>query len=444
MAKEKQSKYWNEEIETMPREQLLKLQQERLGRQLSYVYKHSPFHRKNFDEAGVKPSDIRTIDDIEKLPFTDKYKYAASQNEHPPYGGMLCVSPDKLVRYWTTTGTTMKPRVFGMSAKDYDSYLETAARVLWTAGVRPGWKVAALFPHGYWMGLWGCFDAAWLKVGAQIVPMGGYSTEYRIGKIAEIGIHCLVGTPTYAAYLSEVAREKGLEPKSMGVKAICIAGEPSSPATRKAIEETWGAKTFDFHGTTENLQYCGVDCEFMNGFHFWEDLLVAEVVDPETGKKLPEGEIGELVYTNLTMEGMPAIRFRSGDVTRIETTPCPCGRTHNRVMYVLGRTEDIVKVKGLNVYPRIIEDIIRSFDEVGTEFRIIFERVKGRDEVKFQIEPLPRVPKEQHGELVNRIGNKTKEIIGLTPDIETLEFGTLEKSELKAKRVIDRREIYAR
>jgi phenylacetate-CoA ligase len=443
-TKRKESKYWNEEVETMPREKLKQLQEAKLKKQIAYVYNHSPFHRKNFDEAGIKPDDIKTIDDLQKVPLTDKQKYAESQKENPPYGEMLCVSPEKIVRYWTTTGTTMKPRVFGQTLRDYNSYLETAARVLWTAGVRPGWKVGVMFPHGHWVGLWGVFDAAWMKIGAQVIALGGYKSEYRIGKISELGINCLCGTPTYIAYLSEVARENNLDTLSMDVRAACIAGEPSSPATRRMLEDTWGAKTFDFHGTTENMQYTGVDCEYQHGFHLWEDLLVAEIVDPQTGNRLPEGEIGELVYTNLTNQAMPAIRFRSGDLTLIERDVCPCGRTHNRAMYIMGRSENIVKVKGLNVYPRMAEEVLRSFSELGSEFRVVFERVKGLDAVRFQVEPLPRVQKGQYAALVDKIKRKSKELLGFTPEIELLAFGTLEKSELKAKRVIDRRDIYAR
>ena len=173
------------------------------------------------------------------------------------------------------------------------------------------------------------------------------------------------------AHISEVARQKGLDPSASRMKAIFMASEPSSPSTRKMIQDTWGgAKTYDFHGTTENQQYTGVDCEYRQGFHFWEDQMVTEIVDPQTGKRLPEGETGELIYTNLVMESMPAIRFRSGDITTLETRVCPCGRTHNRIMYILGRTGDIVRVKGLNVYPRMCEEVIRSFSELAVSFAL--------------------------------------------------------------------------
>jgi phenylacetate-CoA ligase len=430
-------KYWNPEIETMAPDKLQALQNERLQKQCAWVYAKSDFYRERFDAAGVKPADINTVADLRLLPIMDKDDYIREQAIKPPYGRMLCVPESDLVRYWTTSGSTGKPRVFGTNSADYEDYLESAARVLWTAGVRPGWKVAVPFSHGHWIGLWGVFDATWLRVGAQIVPLGGYDTEYRIKRIAEAGVNAICATPTYASYLSEVGRNCGIDVKKIGVKAILTAGEPASPSTRRLIEETWGAPTFDFYGNTENLSYLGVDCEEKSGFHFWQDRTVVEVIDQD-GNPVADGKEGELVFTNLSALSMPAIRLRIADVTQIDRTPCPCGRTHLRVHYILGRREDVLKIHGVNVYPRVVENEVRGTSGIGSEYRIVFRRRNGLDVLILQIEPLGDVDGKAIADTVRR---KIKHVCGVSSEIELLKHGTLPKSEVKAKRVFDERGV---
>jgi phenylacetate-CoA ligase len=431
-------RYWNPEIEAMPSSQLDELQDELLRKQLNWVYEHSGFQRERMQSAGVTPDDIRTVADLRRIPLMDKDDYLTEQLAHPPYGRLLCVPENELVRFWTTSGSTGQPRNFGTTLADYDDYLESAARVLWTAGVRPGSKVAVPFAHGHWIGLWGVFDATWLKVGAQIVPLGGYGSEDRIRKIADFGIDVICATPTYASYLSTVARRLGIDVSTLGIRAILTAGEPAAPATRSVIEEVWNAQTFDFYGNTENLSYLGVDCEEQTGFHFWRDRTVVEIVDPD-GRPVPEGEEGELVFTNLSSRSMPAIRLRIADLTRIDSSPCPCGRTHPRVQYILGRREDIVKLRGVNIYPRVVEDIVRATPELGSEYRIVFRRKDEIDSLVLQVEPL--VADAQRDPIVADIRGRVKSICGLTPAVEILAPGTLPMSEVKAKRVFDERGI---
>lgn len=430
-------KYWNPEIETMAPDRLEALQNELLRKQCEWVYVNSDFYRERFDAAKVKPGDIKTVSDLRRLPVMDKDDYIREQAIKPPYGRMMCVPEGDLVRYWTTSGSTGKPRVFGTNLADYEDYLESAARVLWTAGVRPGWKVAVPFSHGHWIGLWGVFDATWLRVGAQIVPLGGYDTEYRIKRMADAGVNAICATPTYASYLSEVGRSCGIDVKKIGVKAILTAGEPASPSTRRLIEETWGAPTFDFYGNTENLSYLGVDCEEKSGFHFWQDRTVVEVIDQD-GEPVPDGKEGELVFTNLSARSMPAIRLRIADVTQIDRAPCPCGRTHLRVNYILGRREDVLKIRGVNVYPRVVENEVRGTPGIGSEYRIVFRRRNGLDVLVLQIEPLGEVDGPALAENIRR---KIKIVCGVSSEIELLKHGTLPRSEVKAKRVFDERGI---
>lgn len=429
--------YWNAEVETMEPAALDELQNARLREQIAWVYEHSAFQRERMDGARVSPADIRTVADLRRIPLMDKDDYLREQQAHPPYGRLLCVPEHELVRLWTTSGSTGQPRTFGTNLADYEDYLESAARVLWTAGVRPGWKVAVPFAHGHWIGLWGVFDATWLKVGAQIVPLGGYGSEDRIRKIADFGVDALCATPTYAAYLSSVARRIGVDVSKLGVRSILTAGEPAAPATRRRIEEVWGAQTFDFYGNTENLSYLGVDCEERTGFHFWRDRVAVEIVDSE-GQPVPEGEEGELVFTNLSSRSMPAIRLRIADLTRVDSSPCPCGRTHPRVQYILGRREDIVKLRGVNIYPRVVEDIVRATDGLGSEYRIVFRREQEIDALVLQVEPTGEAAA---GELAEHIRRRVKSVCGVTPTVELLDVGTLPTSEVKAKRVFDERGV---
>jgi phenylacetate-CoA ligase len=431
------TKYWNPEIETMAPDKLQALQNGLLQEQCRWVYGNSEFYRERFDAARIKPDDIKSVSDLRRLPIMDKDDYIREQAATPPFGRMLCVPENDLVRYWTTSGSTGKPRVFGTNLTDYEDYLESAARVLWTAGVRPGWKVAVPFSHGHWIGLWGVFDATWLRVGAQIIPLGGYDSEYRIKRMAEAGVNAICATPTYASYLSEVGRNCGIDVKKIGVKAILTAGEPASPSTRRLIEETWAAPTFDFYGNTENLSYLGVDCEEKSGFHFWQDRTVVEVVD-QNGDPVADGREGELVFTNLSARSMPAIRMKIADVTQIDRSPCPCGRTHLRVQYILGRREDVLKIRGVNVYPRVIEDEVRGTPGLGSEYRIVFRRRSGLDVLVLQVEPLePANADSIAADICRRVRDKC----GLGAEIESLKHGTLPKSEVKAKRVFDERGV---
>lgn len=435
-------RYWDREIETMEAGRLRELQNQRLREQINWVYERSPFYRERMDASGVRPDQIRGVEDLPRIPLMEKSDYRREQDAHPPYGRLLCVPEDQLVRFWTTSGSTGKPTVFGTNLDDYMDYLDSAARVLWTAGVRPGWKVAVPFSHGHWIGLWGVFDASWLKVGAQLVPLGGYDSEYRIKKMADVGVNAFCATPTYAAYLSEVARGVDIDVKRIGIRAILTAGEPAAPATRRIIEETWGAKTFDFYGNTENLSYLGVDCEEQQGFHFWEDRTVVEVVDDD-GRPVPDGEVGEMVFTNLSARSMPAIRLRIGDLTAIERSPCKCGRTHVRVNYVLGRREQVFKIRGVNIYPRVVEDVLRGIPGLGSEYRLVIRRERGIDSLTLQVEPMEPVLGSQVADVIRK---RVKEVCGVTPQVELLSLGTIPKSEVKAKRVFDERgaDMFAR
>lgn len=430
-------RFWDPKIETMALPDLQELQNSRLRQQIAWVYENSTFQRERMSRAGVSPDDITTVSDLRKIPLMDKDDYLAEQQLHPPFGRLMCIPENDVVRLWTTSGSTGQPRTFGSNLADYDDYLDSGARVLWTAGVRPGWRVAAPFSHGHWIGLWGVFDATWMKVGARILPLGGYGTEDRIRKLFDFGVDAICMTPTYAAYVSSVAARMNLDVSQLGVRSILIGGEPAAPATRRRIEETWGARTFDFYGNTENMSYLGVDCEEQAGFHVWSDRAFVEIVDAD-GNPVPDGEEGELAFTNLSSRSMPAIRLRIADVTRIDSAPCPCGRSHPRVQYILGRREDVVKVRGVNVYPRVAEDIVRNIDGLGSEYRIVIRHDGGLDSLVVQVEPLDAA---NTAGVDDEIRKRVKSICGITPEVELLPLGTLPVSELKAKRVFDERLI---
>ena len=439
MSESMNRRYWDPKYEDMAAEELGPVQLKNLRSQVSWVYHHSPFYRRSFDAAGVVPGRVKTLSDIERLPFIDKSDYERSQAGSPPYGEMLCVSQELLTRHWTTSGSTGQPRVVGTTTEDYRDLVESGARVLWAGGVRPGDRVMIPQSHGPLVGLWGVYDAAWSLVGAQAIPVGGVSTQKRAEMVRDMGFSTIVCTPSYAAYLTEVAQQElSIDTESTAVKSIMIAGEPASPATRDLLETAWGARTVEFFGTTENYSYHGVECEARDGIHFWEDRIVTEIVDPESGAQLPKGEFGELVITNLSSKSMPAIRFRTGDLTAIAKDACKCGSAHNRIQYLQGRLEQVVKIRGLNVYPRVVEDIIRSVPGLGSEYRIILETERHLDGLRLQVEAL-NTNAEEESRVRDQLLKRVRGVIGIGANIEVLEHGTLPVSEGKGQRIIDKR-----
>ncbi|MFH1240855.1 MAG: AMP-binding protein [Pseudomonadota bacterium] len=443
------SKYWGKDLETMDleeREQTVILP--RLQAQVQYAYEYSPLYRRKWDRAGIRPEDIRSLRDFEQIPFLTKEEIRRDQLEHPPFGSNLCVSRKELARVHGTSGTTGKPTSFGISKGDMRRIAEAHARIMWGFGMRPEDIVFIGSFFSLYMGSWGALLGS-ERLGATAFPFGAGvagQTERAIEWIKEVRPTVFYGTPSYSLYLAEKAKTKGVDPdKDFNFRILFFSGEPGAgvPSTKRRIEEIYGGICIDSGSTAEMTPWMtNCECEYRQGMHLWQDIVYAELVDKETKKRVSYGSEGVTVYTHLERTSQPMIRFWAGDISMWVNEPCPCGRTYPRLPKgVYGRADDMLVVRGENVYPTAIEDAIRGIEGFGDEFRIIITREKTMDELIVQAEPDRDV---EHGlvpELKRRLENELK-TRGLRTNVQMLKPGTLERTEFKARRVIDRRELY--
>lgn len=443
------ARYWNERLETMDveeREQTVILP--KLQAQLKYAYEKSALYRRKWDTAGIKPEDIRSLDDFEQIPFLTKEDVRQDQKENPPFGSYLCVPPVEIARVHGTSGTTGKPTVFAISHADMARIGEAHARIMWGFGVRPEDIVfIGSFFSLYW-GSWGAL-AGTQRLGATTFPFGAGvpgQTERALEWIKEVKPTVFYGTPSYSLYVAEKARERGIDPaRDFNFRILFFSGEPGAgiPATRKKIEETYGGICVDTGSTGEMAPWMtNGECESRQGMHLWQDIVYAELVDPVTKKRVPYGKEGVTVYTHLERDSQPMIRFWASDITRWVNDPCPCGRTYPRLPRgIYARADDMFIVRGENVYPSAIEDVIRGIKGFGDEYRIIITREKAMDELSVQVEyardvdvvVVPRLKEKLEAEL---------RASGLRTVVQMVAPDTLERTEFKAKRVIDKRSLY--
>lgn len=443
------SPYWFPDLETMePAERERTIILPKLQAQLDYAYKQSNLYRKKWDAAGITPQDIRSLDDFEAIPFLTKDELRADQAEHPPFGSNLCVSYKELARVQGTSGTTGKPTAFGISRGDMKRIAETHARVMWAMGIREEDIVfIGSFFSLYW-GSWGTLLGA-ERLGAVAFPFGAGvagQTERALEWMAEVKPTVFYGTPSYSLYLAEKAKAKGLDPaKDFNFRILFFSGEPGAgvSSTRNRIEETFGGICLDSGSTAEMSPWMtDGECSHRQGMHLWQDVVFAELVDPVTKKRVPYGSEGVTVYTHLERDSQPMIRFWAGDLSHWVNEPCPCGRTYPRLPQgIYGRVDDMFTVRGENVYPSAIENVIRGIPELSDEFRIIITREKTMDELIVQVEPLPEVD-------VAKIPSLEKELVaqlktkGLRTIVQMKASGSLERTEFKARRIIDKRDLY--
>lgn len=443
------SPYWNEKVETMdPQEREEKIILPKLKAQLKYAYENSPFYKKKWDAAGIKPEDIRSLEDFEQIPFVTKDEIRQDQMEYPPFGSNLCIPKEQVARVQGTSGTTGKPTAFGISKGDMMRIAEAHARIMWGFGMRPHDLVfIASFFSLYW-GSWGALLGC-ERLGAGSFPFGAGvpgQSDRALEWMKEIKPTIFYGTPSYSLYLAEKAKAKGIDPrKDFNFRILFFSGEPGAgvPSTKKRIEETYGGICIDSGSTAEMSPWMSdCECEYRTGMHLWQDIVYAELVDVETKKRLPYGKEGATVYTHLERTSQPMIRFWSGDISQWTDEPCPCGRTYPRLPKgIYGRADDMFVIRGENVYPSAIEDVIRSIEGMGDEFRIIITREKTMDELIVQAEPAPGVDKALVPQLKQKLEAELR-AKGLRTIVEMLEPGTLERTEFKARRVIDKRQLY--
>ena len=362
--------YWDEKIETLPREDLEKYQTEQLSKHLELAYNNSGYYHEAFDNAGVKPSDFKQLSDLAKFPFVHKKIERDRQLAKPLLGDMVAVSEDEVVFVSASSGSTGVPTLSPFTHQDFQEFQDVQSRNFWTAGVRPSDRYVHALNFTLFVGGPDVIGAQ--NLGALCLWVGTVPSERLLYVLKEFQPTVIWTTPSYAWYLGETAKKQGIDPaKDLAIKTIIVAGEAggSIPATRDAIEALWNAKVFDFYGISDIFGSCAAMCSERNGLHLAEDHILVEVINPETLHPVPDGQRGEIVFTTLRKTARPMIRFRTGDIGTVNRGPCPCGRTHARI-YINGRLDDMLIVSGVNVFPSDIEFAIRGANEITGEYRI--------------------------------------------------------------------------
>lgn len=430
------------EYETMPREKLEKLQEERLRKIVRYCYERIPLYRRKFKEAGITPDHIKTLDDLRKIPFTVK----SDLRDAYPYG-MLATSLDDVLELHASSGTTGHPTTCAYTKNDFEVWSTMMARVYASAGARKGDIVQNAYGYGLFTGGLG-FHYGALKIGVAVLPISTGETERQIRLAKEYGTTILTCTPSYAAHLGEYAREKlGIDPKKELKWRIGLFGaEAWSEELRQRIEELLGLEAFDIYGLSEIIgPGVSAECPQQNGLHIYEDHFLAEVIDPLTGESISEGEVGELVLTTLTREATPQLRFRTGDLTKLTTEECECGRTFARMGRVIGRTDDMLKVRGIKFWPSTIEHALLMTEGVSQNYEIIVDRPRELDVMILRVEPKKEIFEKVGGDLSKlewlreEISNSVKSVITVKAQVELVPYGSLPRFTGKAKRVKDLR-----
>ena len=430
--------FWNKEIETIPEKKLKDIQLERLKKVVQYAYERVPYYRKKFEEAGIKPEDIKTLEDIKYIPFISK----ADLREVYPFG-MFAVPLSEIVEIHSSSGTTGKPVVMGYTREDIEVWKEVMARSLTMIGVTKEDIIQIAYGYGVFTGGLG-FHYGALTIGATIVPSSAGNTRRQIELMRDFGTTVLACTPSYALYLAEYAKdEMGIDPRTLKLKAGSFGAEMWTEEMRREIEKRFGIKAYNIYGLTEIIGP-GVahECEAQEGLHIWEDHFLPEIIDPETGEPLPEGERGELVLTTLTKKGVPMIRFRTRDITAFISGKCSCGRTSRRIERIRGRTDDMIKVRGVMIFPYQIEKAILEVQGVEPHYQIILTRPHYLDEIEIQVEMSKEIFSDEVRkieELKKRLEKRIEETIGVRVKVTLVESKSLPRSEGKAKRVIDKR-----
>jgi phenylacetate-CoA ligase len=431
-------KYWNRKIETMPTKDLKKHQIQKLKEQVKHCYENSSFYRKKFDSISLKPEDIRTLDDLSKVPFTVK----SDLRDNYPFG-MVAVEQRNIVEIHASSGTTGNPIIGAYTRNDMDIWQELMARSIYTTGGRAQDVIHIAYGYGLFTGGLG-FHYGAQKLGAQIIPASGGMTQRQIKLMKDLGATLLACTPSFAVYLAETMAQDCIDPKKdLKLKLGMFGAEPWSDQIRKRIEKEMGIEAFDVYGLTE---LCGpgvsVECTEKDGLHVWEDHFIVETIDPDSGEVLPAGEEGELVFTALTKTGFPMLRYRTRDISKVITETCGCGRTHSRMMRVQGRSDDMLIIRGVNIFPSQIEYAVMCFSELATQYLIVVDRPGALDTFVVKVElsdSATKDPKLNLNALKNEIQKRIHIVTGITADIEIVKPGALLRTEGKAKRVMDLR-----
>ena len=431
--------YLHKELETLTRPEIEKLQLERLQKTVRHCM-NSPFYKQRFAENHLSPEDIRSLDDLQKIPFTTK------QDLRDTYPFRLASVPlEKTVRLHSSSGTTGNPTVILHTPKDLDEWANAVARCLYMVGLRPGDIFQNSSGYGMFTGGLG-FQYGAERLGMLTVPAAAGNTKRQLKFISDFGTTALHAIPSYAARMYEVMQEMGIDPRrDTKLRTLIIGAEPHSEEQRRRIEDMLGVKAYNSFGMSE---MCGpgvaFECQEQNGLHIWEDYYIVEIIDPDTLEPVPEGEVGELVLTTINREAMPLLRYRTRDLTRILPGECPCGRHHKRLDRMKGRSDDMIILKGVNIFPIQIETILLQFKELGSDYLITLETAESNDEMTVEVE-LSQLFTDDYGRLqalTREITRQLKDEILVTPRVKLVPKGALPKSEGKAVRVKDLRKTF--
>ncbi|MDP2400375.1 MAG: phenylacetate--CoA ligase [Actinomycetota bacterium] len=429
---------WNAEYECMDREALRELQLRRLQATVSWVYDRVPHYREALDAAGVRPREIRSLEDVRRLPFTDK----VTLRDTYPFG-LFAVDLDDVVRIHSSSGTTGKPIVVGYTRGDIATWTELTARISSAAGVVHADLAQMAFGYGMFTGGFGMHYGL-ERVGATVIPASAGNTERHLMMMEDFGTTVLVSTPSYALYIAEVGERAGVDFSKLPLRLGLFGAEPCSDAARREIEEKLHIRATDNYGLSE-VMGPGVsgECEFQCGLHIAEDHFLLEIVDPLSGDPLPDGEVGELVITPLTKEAFPVLRYRTHDLTRLHTERCECGRTVARMDAVRQRTDDMLIIRGVNVFPSQIEDVLFKIEGIRPHYLIVLGRKHGLDDIELRIEVAEEVFSDIMADMVaftRHVSERLHGVLGLNVKVTLVEPGTIERTAGKAKKVLDMRE----
>jgi len=433
--------YWQPKMELMERKELEELQLQRLKSVVEKVYKNVPFYESKFKQAGITPQDIKSLKDLAKLPTTKKQDL----RDNYPFG-LFAVPLEEVVRVHASSGTTGKPTVVGYTAKDIETWSDLMARDFVMVGVKKGDIFQNAVNYGFFTGGLGVHYGI-ERMGAMAVPSGVGNTERQLEIMMDFGVTVLHCTPSYALYLAETAKAKGVVDR-LKLSIGCFGAEPWSDESRKELEETLHIKAYDSYGLSEMMgPGVAFECQEQNGLHIWEDHFLIEILD-KNGQQCAPGEPGELVITSLTKEAMPLIRYHTGDVTYIMEEKCPCGRTSRKLHRFLGRADDMLIVRGINVFPSQIEDVLVSIPEIGNYFQVVVDRKKhGLDEISIQVELKDEAFTGELSDLARiqkKAEDKLKSVLNVRSKIELVEKGSIPRTAGKSKKVVDLRDVYAK
>lgn len=431
--------YWNKTYECMSRDEMTRVQTERLINTVKRVYHNVPFYREKMQKAGIEPGDIRSLEDLKKLPFT----YKQDLRDTYPYG-MFAVPLSEIVRIHASSGTTGKQTVVGYTRRDIDTWAEVMARTLTCAGASKESFIQVAYGYGLFTGGLGVHYGA-ERVGASVIPISGGNTKRQLQIMKDFGTTILACTPSYALYMIDEMEEAGIKKEDLKLKAGVFGAEPWSNKMRDEIEEKLGILAIDIYGLSEVIgPGVASECPCKCGLHVWEDHFIPEIIDPQTEEVLPPGSRGELVFTTITKEGLPLIRYRTRDISSLNYEECPCGRTAVRMAKVSGRTDDMLIIRGVNVFPSQVESVLLEFGETAPHYQLIVDRINNLDVLEIWVEMTPSIFSDEVKKLEDiekKIKGEIESTLGISAKVKLVEPRSIERSEGKAKRVIDKRKL---